>query len=47
MVYLGPRDRNTDITENEEMLILEAFAESEEYLETGFVDDDYDYEPQD
>lgn len=37
----GPRDKNVEITDNEELQIIEAFAEAEEYLETGVVDDYY------
>ena len=39
----GPKDKNQqqDITDAEELQIIEAFAEAEEYLETGLVDDYY------
>ena len=39
IMYLGPRDKNTEVTDAEELQIIEAFAEAEEYLETEFVDD--------
>ena len=39
MMYLGPRDKNQEITDAEELQIIEAFEEAEEYLETGVVDD--------
>ena len=39
IMYLGPRDKNTEVTDVEELQIIEAFAEAEEYLETGIVDD--------
>ena len=39
IMYLGPRDKNTEVTDAEELQIIEAFAEAEEYLETGIVDD--------
>ena len=41
MIYLGPRDKNNEVTDSEELQIIEAFAEAEEYLETGMVDDYY------
>lgn len=40
-MFIGPRDKTTDITDAEELQIIEAFAEAEEYLETGMVDDYY------
>ena len=40
-MYLGPRDKNTEVTDAEELQIVEAFAEAEEYLETSMVDDYY------
>lgn len=39
MNYFGPKDKNAEITSDEELEIIEAFAEAEEYLETGMVDD--------
>lgn len=41
MMFLGPRDKNNEVTDAEELQIIEAFAEAEEYLETGIVDDYY------
>ncbi len=41
MIYVGPRDKNNEVTDAEELQIIEAFAEAEEYLETGMVDDYY------
>lgn len=29
---LGPRDRNTELTENEELELLEAYQSADEYL---------------
>lgn len=40
-MYVGPRDKNNEVTDSEELQIIEAFAEAEEYLETGIVDDYY------
>ena len=37
----GPKDKKEEITDAEELQIIEAFAEAEEYLETGIVDDYY------
>ncbi len=39
MLINGPKDRNQEL-ENEEIQILEAYQEAEQYLETGF--DDFD-----
>lgn len=41
MKFLGPKDKNNVVTDEEELQIIEAFAEAEEYLETGMVDDYY------
>ena len=41
MMDLGPRDKTKVVTDEEELQIIEAFAEAEEYLETGVVDDYY------
>ena len=38
-MYLGPKDKTTEVTDAEELQIIEAFAEAEEYLETEMVDD--------
>ena len=35
---IGPRDKNNEVTDAEELQIIEAFAEAEEHLETGMVD---------
>lgn len=42
----GPRSKS-ELTDSEELQIVEAYQEAEEYLETGFCEDDYYYEPQD
>ena len=36
---IGPKDKKEEISDAEELQIIEAFAEAEEYLETGIVDD--------
>ena len=36
---IGPRDKNQEVTDSEELQIIEAFAEAEEYLDTEIVDD--------
>ena len=36
-----PRTKNQEVTDSEELEIIEAFAEAEEYLETGMVGDYY------
>ena len=41
MKFLEPKDKNNVVTDEEELQIIEAFAEAEEYLETGMVDDYY------
>ena len=42
-MFTGPRDKTNqnEVTDAEELQIVEAFAEAEEYLETGMVDDYY------
>ena len=40
-MYFGPRDKNNEVTDAEELQIIEAFAEAEEYLDTDIVDDFY------
>ena len=32
---LGPRDRNSELTANEELEVLEAYQSADEYLERG------------
>lgn len=40
-MIVGPRDKNQEVTDSEELQIIEAFAEAEEYLDTGVIDDYY------
>ena len=42
--YLGPRDRTTDLTANEELELLEAFQSADEYLDMGSDTDDFYFE---
>lgn len=42
----GPKVKN-DILENEELQIVEAFQEAEEYILNGFVEDDFNFYPED
>lgn len=42
----GPKAKN-DILENEELQIVEAFQEAEEYILNGFVEDDFNFYPED
>ena len=42
--YLGPRDRTTELTENEELELLEAFQSADEYLDMGSEADDFYFE---
>ena len=40
--FLGPRDRNNELTANEELEILEAYQSADEYLKIyNYVDDFY------
>ncbi len=41
---LGPRDRTTELTENEELEILEAFQSADEYLNMESSNDDFFFE---
>ena len=41
---LGPRDRTTDLTANEEYELLEAVQSADEYLEMGNEVDDFYFE---
>ena len=41
---LGPRDRTTELTANEEIELLEAFQSADEYLEMGSSEDDFYFE---
>ena len=43
-MYLGPRDRTTDLTSNEELELLEAVQSADEYLEMGNEVDDFYFE---
>ena len=40
----GPRDRNTELTENEELEILEAELSADEYLNMECGSDDFYFE---
>ena len=46
MLLNGPKTKNEEM-DLEEIQIVEAFEEAEEYLSTGFYDDDYSYIPED
>lgn len=41
---MGPRDRNTELTENEELEILEAYQSADEYLNMESGNDDFYFE---
>lgn len=41
---LGPRDRNNDLTENEELEILEAEQSADEYLNMDYDQNDFYFE---
>ncbi|MBR0439210.1 MAG: hypothetical protein IJK27_00405 [Bacilli bacterium] len=43
--YFGPRDRN-ELTENEELEILEAYQSADEYLNMEYTSDDFYFEPE-
>ncbi len=42
--FLGPRDRNNDLTENEELEVYEAYQSADEYLDMGSEVDDFYFE---
>ncbi len=42
--FLGPRDRNTELTENEELEIFEAEQSADEYLNMETDVDDFYFE---
>ena len=44
MKKIGPRDRNTDLTENEELELLEAYQSADEYLNMESGSDDFFFE---
>ena len=44
MIKLGPRDRNNELTANEELEILEAYQSADEYLDMGGGMDDFYFE---
>lgn len=46
MLFNGPKTKIEEL-DLEEIQIIEAFEEAEEYLSTGMYDDDYSYIPQD
>ena len=41
---LGPRDRNNELTENEELEILEAYQSADEYLNMEADSSDFFFE---
>ena len=41
---MGPRDRNTELTENEELEILDAYQSADEYLNMESGNDDFYFE---
>lgn len=40
-ILMGPRDRNTELTENEELEVLEAYQSAEEFLDMRVEDEDF------
>lgn len=42
----GPKEKIDVVTEDEQLEIMEAYQEAQEYLETGFSEDDFYYEPE-
>lgn len=42
--FLGPRDRNNELTANEELEILEAYQAADEYLNMENSSDDFYFE---
>ena len=44
MMNLGPRDRTSELTANEELEILEAQQSADEYLDMGGGMDDFYFE---
>ena len=42
--FLGPRDRNNELTANEELEILEAYQSADEYLNMDNDVDDFYFE---
>ena len=47
MLVYGPKTKNEETEELEQIAIVEAFEEAEEYLSTGFYDDDFSFIPED
>lgn len=50
MAYYGPKTRTTvndDLTDTEQLQIMEAYAEAEDALFLDLGDDDYLFEPED
>jgi len=43
---IGPREKVADVTDAEQLEIIEAYQEAQEYLETGFQEDDFYFEPE-
>lgn len=42
--FLGPRDRNNELTDNEELEILEAYQSADEYLNMDNDQNDFYFE---
>ena len=40
-IFMGPRDRTTELTENEELEVLEAYQSAEEFLDMRVEDEDF------
>lgn len=40
-ILMGPRDRNTELTENEELEVMEAYQSAEEFLDMRVEDEDF------
>lgn len=45
MLALGPKDKANELSESEELQVIEAFAEAEESLDTTWSDDDFMFDP--
>ena len=41
MILVGPRDRTTELTENEEIEVMEAYQSAEEFLDMRVEDEDF------
>jgi len=42
----GPREKADNVNQEEQLEIIEAYQEAQEYLETGFSEDDFYFEPE-